>query len=57
MAHASEFVEEVHRLKLRYKEVPVVIKYTEDTMRKGHGSFREALRILYTMIVKKFLLR
>jgi glycosyltransferase involved in cell wall biosynthesis len=57
MAHASEFVEEVHRLQLKYEEVPVVIRYTKDTMRKGHGGISEAFRILYTMIVKKFFLR
>ncbi len=57
MAHASEIVEEVHRLNLRYKEVPVIIRYTEETLKKGHGSFREGCRILYTMIIKKFLLR
>lgn len=57
MAHASEIIEEVHRLKLKYKEVPVVINYTEETMKKGHGSFGESFRILYTMIMKKFFLR
>jgi len=57
MAHASEIVEEVHRLKLKYKEVPVIIRYTELTLKKGHGSFMEGCRILYTMIMKKFLLR
>ncbi len=57
MAHASEIVEEVHRLNLKYREVPVIIRYTEETLKKGHGSFREGCRILYTMVVKKFLLR
>ncbi len=57
MAHASEIVEEVHHLNLKYKEIPVIIRYTEETLKKGHGSFREGCRILYTMIVKKFLLR
>ena len=57
MAHASEIIEEVHRNKLRVKEIPVVIKYTEETLKKGHGGIREAFRILHTMIVKKFFLR
>lgn len=57
MAHASEIIEEVHRNKLRIKEIPVVIKYTEETLKKGHGGIREAFRILHTMIVKKFFLR
>lgn len=57
MAHASEIIEEVHRKKLKFKEVPVVINYTEETMKKGHGSFGESFRILYSMIMKKFILR
>jgi glycosyltransferase involved in cell wall biosynthesis len=57
MAHASEIVEEVHRNNLKYKEVPVVIRYTEETLKKGHGSFAEGCRILYNMVMKKFLLR
>jgi len=57
MAHASEFVEETRRLGLRYKEIPITVKYTDETLRRGHGSFRQALNILYTMIVKRFFLR
>jgi glycosyltransferase involved in cell wall biosynthesis len=57
MAHASEIIEEIRRNKLRVKEVPVVIRYTEETLKKGHGGIREAFRILHTMIVKKFFLR
>jgi glycosyltransferase involved in cell wall biosynthesis len=57
MAHASEFIEEVRRLQLKHQEVPVVIRYTRDTLRRGHGSFLQAFRILYTMFAKKFFLR
>ncbi len=57
MAHASEFIEEVHRKQLRYKEVPVIIRYTEETLKRGHGSLAQAFKILYTMIMKKFFLR
>ena len=57
MAHASEFVEETRRLGLRYKEIPVTIRYTEESLRRGHGSFRQAFKILYTMLVKRFFLR
>jgi glycosyltransferase involved in cell wall biosynthesis len=35
MAHASEIVHEVARLRLRWKEVPVRIRYTEYSKRKG----------------------
>jgi glycosyltransferase involved in cell wall biosynthesis len=35
MAHASQILEEIARLNLRYKEVPVTINYTEYSMAKG----------------------
>ena len=35
MAHASEIVHEAARLRLRWKEVPVRIRYTEYSRRKG----------------------
>ncbi len=35
MEHASEIVEELHRKGLKYKEVPVIIKYPPG--RKGHN--------------------
>ena len=35
MAHASEIISEIGRLKLNYIECPVVIEYTEYSMRKG----------------------
>lgn len=57
MAHASEIIAEVHRKGLKYKEVPVIIRYTKETLKRGHGSYWGALRVLYEMIVKRFLLR
>jgi len=57
MAHASEFIEEVHRKQLRHKEIPVVIRYTKETLKRGHGSFAQAFKILSNMIMKKFFLR
>ena len=35
MAHASEFISFVRRLKLRMKEIPVQIRYTEHSLAKG----------------------
>jgi glycosyltransferase involved in cell wall biosynthesis len=57
MAHASEIVEESHRKRLKFREIPVVIRYTKETLRRGHGSFLQGLKILYTMFMKRFLLR
>lgn len=52
MAHASEFIEEIKRNKLRYKEVPVTILYTEHSKRKGQSSLN-SFRILWQMIKNK----
>jgi len=53
MEHASEIVEEIAKRKLRYKEVPVVIRYTDYSLKKGHGSFGQALKVLFKMFVRK----
>lgn len=53
MAHASEIIEEIHRKKIKFKEVPVVIKYDKETIKKGRGSYREAIKVLAGMIFKK----
>jgi glycosyltransferase involved in cell wall biosynthesis len=45
MAHASEFIEQIGRLKLDYIEVPVHIRYTEYSLGKGQR-LSNALRIL-----------
>jgi len=39
MAHASEILDLIQAKKLRYTEVPVKIKYTEDTLDKGQSFF------------------
>lgn len=53
MAHASEIIEEIHNKKILFQEVPVTIRYTKDTMRRGHGSYIGALKILWQMILDK----
>ncbi len=45
MAHASEFIEQIGRLKLRYVEVPVHIRYTAYSLQKGQ-KLTNAVRIL-----------
>jgi len=54
MAHASEIAEQIHVHKLKFKEVPVIINYTDETLQHGHGSFGQGIRVLIDMIVKKF---
>jgi glycosyltransferase involved in cell wall biosynthesis len=49
MAHASEFVEQVARLKLRWIEVPIVVIYTDYSAAKGQrlgNSFNIALDVI-----------
>jgi len=53
MAHASEILDQIIALRLRYVEVPVTIRYTEDTLAKGQSSLG-ALTILKDFLVQKF---
>ena len=52
MAHASEILDEVRRLGLRYVEVPVTIRYSEASMAKGQSSWN-ALRIVWQFLIGK----
>ena len=52
MAHASEIIDEIATKKLRYKEVPVRITYTEYSMKKGQSS-SSAFRVLMDFILGK----
>ncbi|MBW2988357.1 glycosyltransferase family 2 protein [Candidatus Woesearchaeota archaeon] len=54
MAHASEIVEEVAKHKLRYKEVPVTITYTDYSLSKGQSTLN-SIRILSRMLLNKLL--
>lgn len=53
MAHASEIIQQIKANKLRYCEVPITIRYTEDTLKKGHGSFSQAAKVLCRLIWNK----
>jgi polyprenyl-phospho-N-acetylgalactosaminyl synthase len=46
MAHASEILRKIRVGRLRVVEVPVEVKYTEHSLRKGQGGF-QAVRILF----------
>jgi len=52
MAHASEILDEVRRLNLRYREVPVTIRYTAATLAKGQSSLNAA-RVAWQFLIGK----
>jgi len=51
MAYASQVINEISRLKLKYAEIPVTIKYTEYSKRKGQSVWN-ALGILWDLLIK-----
>lgn len=51
-AHCSEILKKVTRSNLRYLEVPVLVRYTEETLKKGQR-FSVAFRILWQLIVRR----
>jgi glycosyltransferase involved in cell wall biosynthesis len=53
MAHASEVLDYIADLNLRYVEVPVTVRYTPYSLRRGQRS-RNALRIVRKLVVGKF---
>lgn len=52
MEHASEILEQIVIQKLKYKEVPVTITYTDYSLKKGQSSLA-AVEILWDMIKNK----
>lgn len=52
MAHASEIIDQISRLGLRVVEVPVVIRYSEYSRRKGQSSLA-AVRIAFDYLFKR----
>jgi hypothetical protein len=52
MAHASEILHRIANGRLAYTEVPVTIRYSEDTLRKGQRA-RHAFSILAGLIRAK----
>lgn len=46
MAHASELLKKIQTSGLRYTEVPITIRYTDHSKRKGQSGF-QAIRILF----------
>ena len=54
MEHASEIVEEIKRHKIKYREVPVTIDYTDYSLARGQSSWN-SLRIAFRMIMRKLM--
>ncbi len=55
MEHASEIIERIKINNIKYKEIPVNIKYTTDSLkhgRKGQGKF-DGINIVLKMLLKK----
>lgn len=55
MEHASEIIDRIRKNRIKYKEIPVTIKYTKDSIkngRKGQSKFDE-LEIVIKMLLKK----
>ena len=53
MAHASEILDQVRRLGLRYCEVPTTVRYTKGTLNKGQKSWN-SLRIVGQLLLGRF---
>ncbi len=51
-AHATEILEEIRRHGLRYREVPVAIRYTDYSIKKGQ-KLHNSLNILFDLIFHK----
>lgn len=51
-AHATEILELIRKAKLRYKEVPVSIRYTEYSQAKGQSVFN-SINIIVDLILRK----
>ena len=54
MEHASEIVEEIAKKKIRFKEIPVTILYTDYSKAKGQSTWN-AFSIFFRMIFKKLI--
>jgi hypothetical protein len=52
MAHASEIIFEIKKHGLRFKEIPVMIVYTDYSKKKGQSSW-DSIKILFDLILHK----
>ena len=54
MAHASEFIDEIRRHRLRYLEKPVTVRYEDSLIEKGQTSWN-SLRIVGQLLLGKLI--
>ena len=54
MAHASELLDQIRRLRLRYCERPVTVHYSRESLEKGQSSWN-AVQILYEFLMGRLL--
>lgn len=52
MAHASEIIDQIRRLRLQVSEVPVVVRYSEYSLQKGQSGLA-AFRIAFDYLMKR----
>jgi len=52
MAHATELLTQIKKNKLRYKEIPVTIVYTEYSQKKGQTAW-SSFRIFFDLLLNK----
>ncbi len=55
MEHASEIPEKIHKYKLKFREIPVDIKYTDYSIKHGQQFKTSAFKIFFKMIINKLL--
>ncbi len=56
MAHASEILQEIGALHLRFVEVPVDVRYTAYSKKKGQSGF-DSIKILLDLLYRSIALR
>ena len=56
MAHASEILQEIGALRLRFVEVPVEVRYTAYSKKKGQSGF-DSVKILLDLLYRSIALR
>lgn len=54
MEHASQIVEEINKNKIKYKEIPVTITYTDYSKQKGQSNFN-SVKIGLRMLFRKLM--
>ena len=52
MEHATEILNEIHKKQLRFKEVPVDVRYTDYSQMKGQSSLN-SVKIAFNLMMKK----